>query len=287
MTLHSRRSLILGAGAALIARPARALIVSRNPLAYPGGRNAAFDPTHFAAGGPNIRYSAIPGQNALINQLTGVKTGLSSAAITTPVTNYGPGALYSGLGSYSTVANAFSETPSFMTIAGIVTINSSTGFAAIFGGTGGATSTNVLYIVSLASIRFNGASTAANSGIGVTIGHTYFIAVSATATTKYFSVLDLTTGQLKTATIANATGFAASATPWSIGGTSANTLGGYIHAVMYSVGFVPLPQLVAWAKAPWDFWYPPRRENLMFSGLGNVQPASAGSAQMPLFGVGP
>jgi hypothetical protein len=33
---------------------------------------------------------------------------------------------------------------------------------------------------------------------------------------------------------------------------------------MYSVALLSPQQLLAWAQAPWDFWYPQSAENLMF-----------------------
>lgn len=278
MAIISKRSFILGAGAAFITRPARALIVPRNPFAFPGGRIAGFDPSHPASAG--IRYSAVPGSGGTFDSLlTGAR-----ATVTTPVkvqTAFGPAGSFAAAAQINSITNPFVETPSFITVAAICAPNAGTYLFV----TAPASPNGIL--IQSATFRFTAGGTIANSGIPATAGHTYFIACSATPTVKTFVAVDLNTGQTYKAVITSGTTFNATGT-WNLGGANGvNPWLGTIHAIMYSVGSLTQTQMLTWAKSPWDFWYPPTRDSLMFSGLGNVQPASAGSAQMPLFGVGP
>jgi hypothetical protein len=118
-----------------------------------------------------------------------------------------------------------------------------------------------------------------SSGISLSLNVPYFVAASctgSTGTTAVFVVVNLLTGQTKTATVGGLQNFA---------GTTTQTLGydnfstdywlGNIAAVMVSGSFTPLTQLRSVAQRPWDFWHPVTLDNLIA-----IKPPAGGAVDL-------
>jgi hypothetical protein len=176
------------------------------------------------------------------------------------MTGFGPAGSFTVNNNQNSITNPFTETPSFLTIAAICEQLGSGG-EVLFATT--PASPNYVFTGS-STWRFSGGGTITLSGLPATVGHTYFIACSATPTVKYFVAADLTTGALYKSTITSGSSLSTTGT-WNLGALNGlSNFDGYIHAVMYSVALLSPQQLLAWAQAPWDFWYPQSAENLMF-----------------------
>jgi hypothetical protein len=109
------------------------------------------------------------------------------------------------------------------------------------------------------------------SGVTATVNTPYFVAASATTGQWRILVLNLQTGQtvLTNATTA-ITLTAPSGTVSVLGLTgNANSFGGRLAAFMFSNGFAGFPELLAWARDPWSFWYP-TKDIVQFAGGGDV-----------------
>jgi hypothetical protein len=46
--------------------------------------------------------------------------------------------------------------------------------------------------------------------------------------------------------------------------------GGEPIAAMMSNQFMDLTDLLSWAEAPWDFWYPPDMRNMLMTGMAPI-----------------
>lgn len=288
MTLPSRRSLILGAGAAIITRRALALspapALFRNPLAYPGG-NPGFNSNHFAAG-PGIRYSAVAQNGNLTNLLTG-KPATIVGTITGATTPQGPAVVNTTSASYLHAPGA-NEQPTAVTIALIYTPTSTlptTNNEFLFDNNGNTENSNSVYLYIPNAAPTLAVGTTASASYNMTAGVPYFIAVSYSSggPTANFFVLNLATGKA----IANAAALTStigttSASQYNIGGTSTanQQMGGDLSAIMYGVNnYLSLAQLEAWGAAPRDFWYPPTVQNLLLSAV-NGKAAATGNGDM-------
>lgn len=249
------------------------LILARNPLVFPGGA-PGFNPNHVAA--KNIVFSgvAVPtgttGSPAAINVLTGAKGALTSASGYTggmdgtigPV-NIQP----SGNAGYQLFPVAASQTDTTTTF-GVIVTGFPTGTIALFS-VGSASNGPGLRLSSLVPTfaNWNG-SNYTSSGVTLTASTPYFLAVSLNLTTCNFVTVNLRNGQTKTSSVA---GGAQTSHNTNVIWQSVNVVGNFggsnLAAAMYSTAYMSLAQLLAWAQAPWDFWYPPTVGNLIFSGL--------------------
>lgn len=271
LKLISKRSLILGAGAAIVTRPARALIALRNPLVYPG-RSPVLNVSHpMAKGG---RLAAIPASGGgFINLVPGAPGVLTGGALTYSMQPIGgPAVLSDTAGHYNKFTNSYSDSPASFSVAAIFNYVApsapncvfTTDFSAISGGAG-------LLLNSLAILPFNNGAGTALTGASIT-GGWLFTAFSYNAATINWVIINLSTSKLTSGTHASGGAVVVGSSAWSIDCLDATyaASGCQIAAVAYSVNnFMSVPQLNQWAAAPWDYWYSPMKLNLMEAGLRN------------------
>jgi hypothetical protein len=57
---------------------------------------------------------------------------------------------------------------------------------------------------------------------------------------------------------------------------------------MFSAQYMSMGALLQWAQRPWDFWYPPTVEDLIFSSLvgASTPVVTVTNRFLPLMGVG-
>ncbi len=290
--ISSRRSLILGASAAIITRRALALAPAptsfRNPLVFPG-TTPGYNSNHVAAG-PGTRYAGISTNGGMINLLNS-KPATLHGSISGKITNIiGPTTLGSGSGAYMSQV-AVNETPSTGVTMASILLPTSTTFWFLFnnnGNTGGVNSAGISGAGSL-SLRFvvNNV-TVVTTPITLSVGIPYFMAFSYNGSVGNSVITTLNKGVISSITNAIVEPFGTpTVSQYNIGGDSgANQTNASIAAIMYSINnYLSLPQLRQWAAAPWDFWYSPTTQNLMASGL--TSPAAGGIAHnLLLQGVG-
>ena len=279
MTFPSRRSLILGAGAAFIARPARALIALRNPLLYPGGIvTPGYNQGHLASS-PKVRYSGIAAGGNLINLLNGSKATINGTITSARTTAMGSVVVNTTSTSFLSVPS-INETLAAATLGLIYNPTALTGANQFLFADAGQ---NIIFLsTSAGQVKVDFSSGTATFS-ALVAGTPYFIAVSGNTATTNFVVLNLSNGQIKsqvvtgTVTLGSTTGSAY----WIGGSSSANQqMNGQLAAVMFSTGpFLGIAALLEWAAAPWDFWYPPTQRGLMESSLRS--PAASGPTCPP------
>ena len=195
----SRRSLILGAGAAIITRPALALPAQlRSPLAFPVGIRPRLNRAHPAAGTVNFAGVSLQG-GGVINLVTGkagVKTGTYPGSIDGrigPITT-------AAASAYFTFAGAVpSQTDSQATLAGIVLDPPNSNIFSLAVGSGNGPG---IYFTGADVIRWNNWGVGTVGGIQYTTfaaGTPIFFAMSSTPTTVNQVLINLATGQFTTA----------------------------------------------------------------------------------------
>ena len=283
----SRRSLILGAGAGLITRPALAFPVQlRDPLKFPVGIRPVFNPAHPAAGTVNFSGVSLQG-GGVINLVTGkagVKTGTYPGSIDGrigPVTT-------AAASAYFTFSSAVpSQTDTQATFAGIVLNPPNSGILPL---SVGSTNGPDVYFSGADVIQFNIWGGSAAGGLQYTIygtGTPIFFAMSMNGTKVVQVLTNLATGQITTASNSSTSFNAHDGTViWGAGNNLGLQFTYGIAAQMYSTQFLSLPQLVEWAQAPWDFWYPPAVSNLIMSELAKPSSSAAVLHNRTLMGVG-
>ena len=241
-----------------------------NPLVFPGG-NAVFNPAHPAAGN-NVRYSGVARAGSMINLITG-KGATVNGAITAGV--------HGKIGA--TVVNTTST--AYLSAPGLILASTALTFGAIFaptaalansvlfstaGGSGSAADTWFQNASGLGPGLFVGNSFQ-NSGLILTNGVPYFIAVSFNGATMNSIATNLNTGVSATASAPVAKAIATpNVATYILGGipSAGFQMDGALAAIMYSANnFLSLPQLLNWAQSPWDFWYPPTLRNLISQSL--------------------
>ena len=222
-------------------------------LGYPGSFLPGFDPSHVAS--KSIRYSGIAIGAAIVNLLNGQASGFNGT-VTANMTSIGPTVIGSGPNGYNKVSNTYSETPSSSTFAGIFVIKVSETTHVLFAN-GTPNGEQYADIASLV-LEMGTHSTSTLSGLpALSMNVPYFFACSANITTMNFVVRNLITGEIYSTQITSAFTFGANQATWVIGGDTSGTQGGVQTATtMYSVAYMNLPQLLAWADDPWSFWYP-------------------------------
>jgi len=276
LTLSSRRSLILGAGAAFIVRPVRALIYPRNPLAYPGG-NPGFNQNHIAAG--YVQFSGVAQGSSFLRldhsnvpTLTGSPVASIDGTLGPVIGVSGTQVVTFGSSNGTTISNGF-------TLAAIIRNTSSATAGYVISDS----ALNVLEVTSTGiTIIVNNTKTLTLASV-LTSGHPYFIAVTVKNVTNnpVFAVFcDLSSSVITTASgNPGVTSQAAGSTVY-VGNNASGTVPftGQIAAAAILHNIIPDIAVVQWASAPWDFWYPPTEQSLLFSSIANPSPA------LPAFG---
>ena len=251
----------------------------QNPFAYPGGA-AGFNPAHPAAAG--IRVSAVAGLNGTLRKVF-------TPGIISPTTSFGnitgtiatkASPIGSVLAATTTAGNFISVSgnaegsivgPPSITLGAIFTFKG-TATGLYFGWGGPGIVNNVLGNYLSNPIFVTNSSNLIASNITLTVGHSYFVGVSYLSATRInWVVRDLTTGQIFTETDTTSVVSQPLSGAYYFGGyTSASGYGSQadLAAISYSINnFLSLQQLVEWAQAPLDFWYPPTQRALLASGL--------------------
>jgi hypothetical protein len=244
-----------------------------NPLSFPGGRKPGFDQTHPAAN--KIRFSGIASNGNFINLLRGIK-GTVAGSPTASITRNGPAVNFLATTANITFTNNPSVNDTSVTIAGIITFAAITTFQYFFetatvsgGWKFGTQSAKKLDLTQEGVAEYEGTQI-------LVAGVPYFAAVSAAPSSAInFVTTNLTNGQIITSTVANTTNPTAGTATYTVGNDrSTEFCNGALSAVMFSGVYLPMSILIQWAQRPWDFWYPPTVENLMFSALGGTLPLS-------------
>ena len=295
--LPSRRSLILGAGAAFVTRPARALIVPRNPLTFPG-RAPGFNPSHPAAKGilPGFGFSGVASGANFINLLTGAPlTPAVAVDISAKIFgSIGPAVVFNNNDSVvESLGNAV-KNPLSCTMAVVFICNTLANTSLLLstmnsggGGNGG----YIFFIDTNNKINCSiPGGTNITSAAAITNNIPYFALGSSNSGATNIVIKRIDNGEFFSTV-------GGGLTPQTVTFNGSYSIGGWqgtsgfqsrssLAAAMWAPSYLTMPQCLAWAAAPWDFWYPPSELALMFSSLAQPQAAAVGG-RMPLVGVGP
>jgi hypothetical protein len=121
------------------------------------------------------------------------------------------------------------------------------------------------------TVHMYGVSVDVDSGITISAGTPYFVAMSSSSTLSqtFFVVVNLSTGKIQTASTSTLVNFGNCDQLYLIGNRQAAQLQctGGIAAVMSTRKFNSLSTLMQWATDPWSFWYP-RNIDLTQSQIG-------------------
>jgi hypothetical protein len=240
-----------------------------NPLVYPAGRTAGFNPYHPAVRGM-VRFCGVAGTGGTFYNLTPFRVG-TKVGTTLPTTTIDGiiGPCYTSVAASAAEAEfaftgTFSETT--ITMAAIFFQTSATGAQFLISTNGGSTNTGVH--LNLSSGNFTFTIPGVNdffSGFVGTIGHQYFYAASLVSTTLINHVIvDLSTGKVSAITTTAGTPGAAVNQIIGIGNDISANAGpfvGGIAAAMYGAYSLSMNELLRWAADPWSFWYPNPDEN--------------------------
>ena len=237
-----------------------------NPLVYPGSTRAGFNPNHLAVGKGIVRYSGVAAGANFANLLTAKVPTINGTITATIDGTLGRTMTNTTASSYLSCPGVNDTSPGAVTFGGIVT---PIGLAALFGvmfsnNNGSGTNADTWFyftsgaIVPTLFVQGGGVQ----AGITLTAGVPYFIVMSTQGTILNSLVLNLRTGNvLTTSSSISKTIGTPTASTYNIGGTAGASnryMNASLAAIMYSVNnFLSIPQLQAWAAAPWDFWYPP------------------------------
>jgi len=263
----------------------RKLILRRGGLSYPGSP-PGFNESHPAASTmvPGIGFSAIAVGDNTINLLTGQP--FTPTAVTTKTLGFlGPAAGFLTAGSSGCAINGQKvfNLNAFTTgaIVQFSAVNTATFQTMVSMNNGGGQSPG-MYVDSIGFLCFY-TDTETSSNLALAANIPYFIAGSyLPGGVGNFVLLNLNTGTLVTASVAagSATVVATTATQQvgqNIAGSNQAT-NGYIARAMWSNTFLSLPQLIAWAGNPWEFWHP--------APIINIAEGAPSSAPTPFpFGV--
>lgn len=252
------------------------LVYRRNPLIFPG-RQPGFDPSHPAAAGMagGQSLSLIPSGASFIDLLSGKACSVNGSPTPGSYGGMGP-TVYSASSSNNCSITLVASPTTSRTVAGICSVVSfaaGTNFNNIFGYSNYAFGFDESGLVGAYLNGFTGAA------LQATINTPYFVAYSFNSGVLNAVLSNLATGQVSAAV--GSGGSIASGTAYEILAQGSFALNGYLAAVMQSPTFLSIPQLRAWAQRPWDFWYPPTVENLIFSSLTASAPAPAPPINQP------
>lgn len=243
-------------------------ILSRYPpLAYPAGRVPGFDPSHPAANGAFL--SCVASGANFINVLSGNKGTITGTPVASIIGAIGPGV---NTISSSTAVVTFGTitTPANLTMGAIVFPNTLqiTNSALLY--LDSSTTADILGLINISSVSKWEVTLGTNVGLetsfAAVLGTPYFVAASISSVgTVNFVIMNLQNGQVLTATNLNTYPSLTTVTI-CVGGrstTNSRQYNGPIACGMMTSNFMSLPQLLAWAQRPWDFWYPISKANSM------------------------
>ncbi len=246
----SRRSLVVGAPAVLAA--GTALAVPRSPLVFPTGVRPGFNSTHIAApsNGLGTFCSTIASGGSFINVVNGAKATVVAGVPASAVdSSLGPVGVFNASWNV-TLAYPTPTAPKLGVTAAIFTPTAATQVTGQGFGLGN----------SAVQIQFfgNAGTLAAAVTVPQAMNVPWFAAASMNAAISFAMVaVNLVTGQIYT-TSGTTTGIIGATITFRIGGRTGSTAAAKVAAAYQGFGYyLSLSELVAWAKRPWDFWYPP------------------------------
>jgi hypothetical protein len=248
------------------------VIQQRTTLAFPGGL-AAQNRLHPMALGARYAGVASPG-GGFIDLLTGKPSVPTNGTPTTTVlSGSGPGVPTNTSTVYNAIANSYSDSPSSVTMAAILTITASPpgNPAVIFSTRSTITGASGIFwgLAGIFNCFANGAGVLLGASFILTVGQAYFVASSFRNGLQNFVAINLKTGRILTTTGTSAMTMTVGTGSYAIGvATAGQHPNASISAVAYSINnFMSLERLLQWARAPWDYWYPPVMGDLMSSAL--------------------
>ncbi len=273
------------------------LLVSRNPLVYPGGR-PGFNPQHFimqtvnkASAGQVIRGSIVATGSSYMRvdsgsgppTVSGAFTGVIDPIIGPSINQVTTGATkFQQLVIGSVLANSIGWTWGAI----FCCLNTNGGARQLFFGEGGGSYTGFSILNS--TIGLADTNSFFSSTMAMTVGVPYFVGASCnTGGVGSMVLANLANGQITTLSIGGWTSGSGTnnTTVIAFGDGGARTFCGNFAAGVVLRTLSTLPQLLKWAAAPWDFWYPPTARNLLFSGIAG--PSSLQSAAIRRTRVAP
>lgn len=230
-----------------------------NALNPPAGRPPGFDPWHVAAKGIEDRhgFSGIATANNFINLVTGTVGAVTGATQTTVINKNGLATRWptEALNTYYNFPGTLT-TDLVATMAIIATFESAPTRAYLWTDT----SSNGGFRLDAQGFVMNFVLAVAH-GLTVPTNVPFFYAASKTPTAVNFVILNLTTGNLQTAVVANAsTALIPGGAFQCVGSFTGNeTVVGTTSAAMWAPVALSISELRAWCADPWAFWYPRRK----------------------------
>jgi hypothetical protein len=257
---------------------------NRNPLAFPSGMVAGFDPSHPLS--KNIRFSGIASDGNFFNLLSnkpGTVVGAPSANIDAIL---GSNATFTNSTDAANFSGQSTVNDGNVTICCIVYFNSVSASQALFASS--SVNTGWRFAYDNPSGYFNiiaGGVTGINMGIAPVANVPYFLAASASSTQSSVVLARLDTGKVTFATSTGASPVAPNGTYQVGNDTFSEVAKAKISTVMFSASFTSLQQLLQFAQDPWSFWYPRKALQLVSGAAAVVYPPAIGST-LPMIGVG-
>lgn len=237
------------------------------PLAYPAGRAPGFDPTHLAsAGGVAISVIAANSVNFidLLNGTSGTVT-VGNQTFTSSMNGFlGPcvtqSATASGTG-ITTFRGGIVGTPTSFTLAAFFSLSSVSNFSGLIGTTTSTTVRGNALFCQTTNLRLLTLNGTTNSTLTIAANIPYFAAVSEAGAIANFVLVNLSNGNMQTASVSNFNSNGTGNGTITIGNIYNNNspidgFNGSISAAMYSYAGLSVSSLLQWAQRPWDFWYP-------------------------------
>lgn len=257
------------------------LLAPLNSLAFPGG-GAAVNAAHPMAQGS--RLAAVARGGNLIDLRSGKAATINGTISPVMLSGLGPTVQSLNTGGNYLSITGVNETPTSFAFGAIFQLLDTNGYF-LFSGNGSSTSS---LIVSLNAggtpyVTTNGGSTNC-APVTLSANVPYFLAISKTSGSSSINsvVVNMNTGQIYSGQFATTSTFnALTNAQYFIGGnaTTGNQPDASIAAIAFSVNnYLTLPQLLAWGKDPWGFWYPQDARKTLFSSLKAPPPNYAPGA---------
>lgn len=237
-------------------------------LSYPGGM-PGFDPAHPAS--YRCSFSAVAVGANFINLHSGLQRGTATTLPTAAINGViGPAPQFSSAGNALRFSGSWNITPSAVTLAAIFQLSAASVANGVFG-TAQSNTTGCYLEINAANhpaLIVAASSSSTFTTITLSSGVPYFVAVSGNAAVQNCVCINLLNGEIQSASKSIALTFTASGPAPAIGLVlDATGLSGQVAAVCSGFNLLSLAQLIQWAQRPWDFWYPPAIDELLFSGL--------------------
>lgn len=251
------------------------ILPRRNPLAYPAGVAAGFDPNHAASRGV-VRFSGVAKDGSFVD----VRNGMSATIATSSKSS-----INSIIGPISTKASYFSgaaNSDKRFILAAIFSPQATDGFDREILKTSSTAATGVTLRNSAALLK---SARPALDVPGVatfrapetpTFGPIFAGVYSQPSSSldSFFVLADLRTGRVYTHKFTSYSyGVAASDGTFVVGDD--NSVGDQfgIAAAMYGNGSITLQEMIAWASDPWSFWYPQSKAASLLVATGSSAPS--------------